>query len=80
MDDHTEETGTRGDGHTVPDAGVRHAEEADAGKEHVTGSEPTAAEEEAADRVAEDADEEVARHEHEMQELGADARGEGQLD
>jgi hypothetical protein len=51
---------------------------ADAQKEHVPGRGPTPEEEAAADRVAGAADESVARHEHEMQELGADVKGEGQ--
>jgi hypothetical protein len=70
MDERTEETTTPAD---------EHAEEADAAKAHVAGSGPTADEEKAADRVAGLADEEVARHEREMQALGADARGEGEL-
>ena len=63
------------------DASTKDAEEDESKSGHEADREPTSEEEAAADGAKPDADElaDVARHEHEMNELGSDAKGEGQI-
>jgi hypothetical protein len=68
---------------TTPDESTEREERIEAARDHRPDREPTKAEEEAADKFradhAVDADE-VARHEKEMGEIGAEVKGEGRID
>jgi hypothetical protein len=68
---------------TEPDEGTIEAERVDSGRPHVADRPPTAAEEAEAEaaRTGEEASERrsVAEHYEEMAELGAEAKGEGEI-
>ena len=68
---------------TTPDDSTEREERIEATRDHRPDREPTKAEEEAADKFREDhpddADD-VARHEKEMGEIGAEVKGEGRID
>jgi hypothetical protein len=69
---------------TEPDEATLESDDSDAGREHVADRVPTDDEERAADEefAAEDPQErqDVARHEKEMMEIGANVKGEGEID
>ena len=67
---------------TEPDDKTREAELAEAGKSHTADRPPTSEEEAAAERKRAELDadrEDVAEHYEEMTELGAHAKGEGEI-
>jgi hypothetical protein len=72
------------DSHTEPDEATISEQKSEAGAAHVADRLPTPEEEAAADSELADSDEkersDVAAHEQEMNELGANAKGEGRID
>ncbi len=69
--------------HTEPDEATLHAEQDEGVAVHAADRQPTAEEEAAAESGYPESDEErqkVAAHEREMNELGAEAKGEGRID
>ena len=72
------------DSHTEPDEATISEQKSEAGAAHVADRLPTPEEEAAADgKFSEEAEQErrdVAAHEREMNELGANAKGEGRID
>jgi hypothetical protein len=72
------------DSHTEPDEATISEQKSEAGAAHVADRLPTPEEEAAAEaKYAESDDQErrdVAAHEREMDELGANAKGEGRID
>ncbi len=68
---------------TQPDEATRHEDEADATRAHAPDREATGDEEAAADAAAAAIDDDerrsVAEHEKEMLDLGAHAKGEGEI-
>jgi hypothetical protein len=69
---------------TEPDASTRAAEEVDAGHEHTADRAPTTDEDASAEDAYAASDpeerERVAEHYEEMSELGANVKGEGQIE
>jgi hypothetical protein len=70
------------DSPTEPDEATTSEEDAEAGAAHVADRLPTSEEETVADKHTESDQEraDVAAHEKEMNELGANAKGEGRID